>query len=73
MLLSLRKNGLTSLFKEVRVFKETVGNYLENSSKPPFSTPSPPRQGLETQILWTENFVDVSISPNHRTKANGRL
>ena len=27
MLLSLRKNGLTSLFKEVRVFKECVGGF----------------------------------------------
>ena len=28
MLLSLRKNGLTSLFKEVRVFKDLLLSYF---------------------------------------------
>ena len=37
MLLSLRKNGLTSLFKEVRVFKENLNLELQNS---------PPKKGL---------------------------
>ena len=36
MLLSLRKNGLTSLFKEVRVFKVVATVPLKN---PPFGNP----------------------------------
>ena len=34
MLLSLRKNGLTSLFKEVRVVKEVGKNWLRNGTLP---------------------------------------
>ena len=53
-------------------------NSLEKSSKLPFSPP--PLGGLKTQILWTENFVDVSIShpmiaqaPNHLPHIANRI
>ena len=44
MLLSLRKNGLTSLFKEVRVFKEGEGMLSQKHRE---------RNGRCTAILFT--------------------
>ena len=38
---------------------------LEKISKPAFFPQGGRGGGLETKILWTENFVEVSISPRN--------
>ena len=49
---SCRGSGMSQLWKFSRKILKT-----------PFFSPPPSLQCLETQILWTANFVDISISP----------
>ena len=54
MLLSPRKNGLTSLFKEVRVFKACVGHISSGASRgAPHGVVRPVSKA---QIKHTKNF-----------------
>ena len=70
MLLSPRKIGLTSLFKEVRVFKGCVigGGVVSSVLSPQDHQPNPPPQRIDSQFatfcmlsLWEERLPLTAV------------
>ena len=59
MPLSLRKNGLTSLFKEVRVFKD--GNGFDKDGRQVFET---------SKLLWKPQTLPPLEEPHERRQQN---